>query len=291
MKHLEFIKDKYGFELLMDAYQFEKNPKLFFISDYHTTNFYEIMFFKKGDGRIEIHDQTIPIQDNSLFFFSPGQPKRCFIKTASVIGFHLVFQNEFLGHFFSDKLFTYRLQYFHTITKPFHLYLSQHTFSFLSTLLHEVLLEIKDYKKDSEHILRSLLYYMLIRCNREYSLQNDISYSVEGNYKAYEFKKLIETHITKLNKVKDYANLMDVSRVYLNNIVKKQYGITASTMVANRLLLEIKSRLLHTTQDIAEIAYDLNISEPNNLTRFFKSHTGLSPNQFRNSYPFDRNVN
>lgn len=290
MKYLEFTKDKYGFELLMDLYQFEKNAELFFIEDYHTTNFYEIMFFEKGIGKIEIHDTIVDIKDNSAFFFFPGQQKRCFIQKETVKGFHLVFQNEFLGNFFSDKLFTYRLQYFHTILRPFHTFLSNDVFAFLSNLLSEILTEIKDYKRDSQHILRSILYYLLTRINREYSTQNNISDIVEGNNKAYEFKQLLEKNILKITKVKDYSNLMGVSRVYLNSLIKKQFGISVSEMITNSLLLEIKSRLTHTSQDISEIAHCLNFSEPNNLTRFFKNQTGLTPKEYRISYPFDRNI-
>lgn len=290
MKYLEFIKDKYGFELLMDLYQFEKKAELFFVEDYHKTNYYEIMFFEKGVGKIEINDTIVELKNDTVFFFSPGQQKRCFIQKETVKGFHLVFQNEFLGNFFSDKLFTYRLQYFHTILWPFHCFLPSDIFNFLSNLLNEISTEIKDYRKDSQHIIRSLLYYLLIRINREYSFQNNISDTVEGNNKAYEFKKLLEKNITKLSKVKDYSSLMGVSRVHLNSLVKKQFGISISEMIANRLLLEIKSLLTHTSKDISEIAHILNFSEPNNLTRFYKSHTGLTPNEYRNSYQFDRNV-
>jgi AraC family transcriptional activator of pobA len=81
--------------------------------------------------------------------------------------------------------------------------------------------------------------------------------------------------------VEEYACLLGISRVTLNKLVKEQYGITASDMIRQRLLQEVKTRLLHTDKSISEIAYDLYFSEPSHLVRFFKQATQLTPKEFR----------
>jgi AraC-like DNA-binding protein len=76
----------------------------------------------------------------------------------------------------------------------------------------------------------------------------------------------------------------------LNTHIKKQFGITVSEMIQEYTVAEIKSRLAYTNLSIKEIAAHLNFSEPQHLTRFFKNATGLSPNDFRNTYQNGRSV-
>jgi AraC-like DNA-binding protein len=46
-------------------------------------------------------------------------------------------------------------------------------------------------------------------------------------------------------------------------------------------LTESKSLIRFTEFDIAEIAYQLNFSDPANFGKFFKKHTGQTPVEFR----------
>jgi AraC-like DNA-binding protein len=47
------------------------------------------------------------------------------------------------------------------------------------------------------------------------------------------------------------------------------------------LLSEAKSLIQFTDFDIAEIAYQLNFSDPANFGKFFKKHTDQTPLEFR----------
>lgn len=89
------------------------------------------------------------------------------------------------------------------------------------------------------------------------------------NY-AFDYKNLIELHIHQKQRINDYTELLGLSRVSLNKAVKEQFNVTASQLLKQRLLVEIKDYLIHSALTIAEIAYKLNFSEPNHLMRFFK---------------------
>ncbi|WP_139134405.1 helix-turn-helix domain-containing protein, partial [Crocinitomix algicola] len=84
-----------------------------------------------------------------------------------------------------------------------------------------------------------------------------------------------------LQRVDDYADLMNISRISLNKVVKHQFNVTATEFIKSRLLFEVKMNLIHTDKTVAEIANLFNFSEANHLTRFFKQKTGLSPIKFR----------
>jgi AraC-like DNA-binding protein len=46
-------------------------------------------------------------------------------------------------------------------------------------------------------------------------------------------------------------------------------------------MTEAKSLIQYTDFDIAEIAYQLNFSDPANFGKFFKKHSDLTPVEFR----------
>ncbi|MFV0186541.1 helix-turn-helix domain-containing protein [Empedobacter falsenii] len=77
---------------------------------------------------------------------------------------------------------------------------------------------------------------------------------------------------------------MNVSRISLNKAVKEYFNVTATYMLKQRLLIEIKDYLIHSELTVAEIAYELNFSEPNHLMRFFKNQTGMTTTEFLADY-------
>ena len=90
-------------------------------------------------------------------------------------------------------------------------------------------------------------------------------------------------NIRKAHSVNDYCDMLEVNRYKLNRLAKAQTGHSSKEMINNRLLQEVKMELRYSTKTITEIAYDLNFSEPNNLTRFFRKMEGVSPITYRKS--------
>lgn len=287
MRKFIFEKRKYGFELLMDLHRFEGNPNVFFDPAPHTTDFFEILIFEKANGQIELNGQLLDIVDNSFFFISPFQKKSCKIDLAGIRGFHLVFQNDFLSDFFDDKLFTYRLQYFYNSQHPQYVQLENEDYRIIRFALNEIISEIKNFQNDSQHILRSLLYFSLSKLNRLFSKRYNISPDTQSNSITYKFKELLELNIRTIHSVEKYCNFLHVSRHQLNAMVKEHSGCTSKEMINNRLLQEIKMELRYSNKTIAEIAYALHFSESNNLTRFFKKLEGINPSAYRDNYQND----
>ena len=74
--------------------------------------------------------------------------------------------------------------------------------------------------------------------------------------------------------------MMNISRVSLNKAVMREFGLSAVSLLKQRLLQEIKNDLLFSELSIKEIAYRLHFSEPNHLMRFFKQMTGQTISEF-----------
>ena len=289
MRKFIFQKRKYGFELLMDIHRFENNPNVFFDPNPQVCDFFEIMIFKEGRGSIDLNGEVLEVASNTIFFICPYQIKSCFIPLEGVKGFHLVFQNDFLSDFFDDKLFAYRLQYFYNAQHPQYLRVEDKEYQRIEFALSEMIGEIDQYQNDSNHIIRSLLYFTLSKLNRWYSSYYAISSDTQSSGLIHQFKELLESHIREFHAVQDYCDLLQIDRHQLNTMVKEHTGNTSKQVISNRLLQEVKRGLRYTQKSISQIAFDLNFKEANNMTRFFRSNIGVSPKSYRVKYQNDRN--
>ncbi|WP_269236540.1 helix-turn-helix domain-containing protein [Flavobacterium flavigenum] len=284
MKTFKFLKNKYNVELLIDIGTYKDIPYYFFESELHHTDFYELIFFSKGNGYLELDHQRIEISDKTVLFISPFQKRRWFLDKTKIESYFLFFQDSFLSDFFSDKLFSFRLQFFYNKTKPLYLKVNDDFFLQLANIIQELISEIKTFKSDSEHIIRALLYFILIKLNRTYAQHYQLSSETENNSIAYMFKEILQSKVCKVRNIDYYSQELGISRVTLNKCIKKQFGVTASEMINEFILFEIKTLLNYTKLNINEISALLQFSHANHLTRFFKAQTGISPKEFRNTY-------
>ena len=100
-----------------------------------------------------------------------------------------------------------------------------------------------------------------------------------------KYKDLINNSFLENRAVSFYAQQLNVTPNYLNEIVKAETGISAKRHISERLLLEAQNLLRYSDMDIAEISYALQFSEPTHFTKFFKKETGETPKSFQHQKP------
>jgi hypothetical protein len=98
--------------------------------------------------------------------------------------------------------------------------------------------------------------------------------------KIRNFENLIETNYKELKSVKDYAARLNISANYLNVVCKETVGKTAGDIIRDRIILETKRLLLHSTISVCEAAYFLGYDDCSYFIRLFKKNVGLSPEKF-----------
>lgn len=260
-----------------------------FSNELYTTDFFQIVFIRKGNGTLLLNDKKIGLRDNSIVFISQNQKYQWQVEQEKMDATVLVFQEDFLNDFFSDKFFTYRLLYFYQIQLPLHLCVTFTVLREYLTKLDEIKKDLEHSKSDSVHLIRSILYYILIQLNRLYSESHKLADAISNDNLAYAFRKLVEQNIYKKQRIAEYTSMLNVSRITLNKAVSKQFNVTTSAFLKSRLAYEIKMKLLFTQSTIEEIAHHFHFSEPNHLSRFFKNQTSLSPKEYRLAYQNGRN--
>lgn len=284
MKFVKFNKSVCGVDFLLNVLDFKSFDADELSGEVQSTDFFQIVFIKRAKGVIQLNDCEIVLQDNSVMFISQNQKHQWKIEGDNFDAHILVFQEDFLNEFFADKYFTYRLLYFYQSEYPLYFCLKNDELAAYLQNLTEIKRELVNPKNDSSHVIRSFLYFMLIQLNRTYAEINGIESAIAIDNMAYEFRRLVERHIYTKQRIEDYTDLMGISRVSLNKLVKAQFNVTATDFIKSRLIFEIKMKLIYTNMTISEIASELNFSEPNHLSRLFKNKEGMSPVQFREDY-------
>ncbi|MCT4615951.1 MAG: helix-turn-helix domain-containing protein [Marinifilaceae bacterium] len=280
MQEIKFNKTECGVDFLLNV--IHKNHKDYPIDGgTFKADFFQIVFINKGNGVINLNGRKISFKENMLIFVNQNQSYQWILNDNEYEICFLVFQEGFLNDFFSDQFFSYRLQFFYQTSFETKLDLDKELFDEFYAKILEINQDITLNKNDSIHFIRSILYYLLIKLNRIYSAFNNINCFNNKDNMSLNFRKLVEENIKKFHKVEDYANLLGISRISLNKTVKTQFNMNATKFIKSRLLYEIKNLLIYSNKTIDEIAFELNFSEPNHLSRFFKKYTGMTPSIFK----------
>ncbi|MCL7765257.1 AraC family transcriptional regulator [Polaribacter sp. Z014] len=90
----------------------------------------------------------------------------------------------------------------------------------------------------------------------------------------------ILSHTLK-NNVNFYAENLNTTSQNLNAICRKEYAKSASDIIADHIIKEVKRRLLYTNEAISDIAYSLEFKDTSHFTKYFKRYVGETPKQFK----------
>ena len=121
---------------------------------------------------------------------------------------------------------------------------------------HEYLQRNPQYRPDEvkSYRVRELFNRFMMLLERDYKISRDVNY---------------------------YAEKMNISSKYLTNIVSQVTGHTPKTLIDQYVILQLKMHLKRTTQSIKEMAWEFHFADVSFFCRYFKKHTGLTPQQIR----------
>ena len=121
---------------------------------------------------------------------------------------------------------------------------------------HEYLQRNPQYRPDEvkSYRVRELFNRFMMLLERDYKISRDVNY---------------------------YAAQMNISSKYLTNIVNQVTGHTPKTIIDQYVILQLKLHLKRSTQSIKEMAWEFHFADVSFFCRYFKKHTGLTPQQIR----------
>ena len=72
----------------------------------HDTDFFEVLLIEAAQGHLLLDRQVISLKPNTMVFITPFQKRQWFVEGNQLHARYLIFQENFLNDFFSDKLFS-----------------------------------------------------------------------------------------------------------------------------------------------------------------------------------------
>lgn len=95
------------------------------------------------------------------------------------------------------------------------------------------------------------------------------------------FMNILEHDFMESKDVQYYADRLCITRKYLAVLVKRKTGKTPKMMINEYVITRLKLRLRNTNDSIRQIATTFHFPDDSLMIRYFKSHTGMTPVQYR----------
>lgn len=97
-----------------------------------------------------------------------------------------------------------------------------------------------------------------------------------------EYSELVMKHYQEWHHVAEYASAMHITVPHLCSTIKQASSRTAGDLIVEALLTDAKAQLKLSMSPIKEIANSLGFENVAFFNRFFKTHTGVTPKNYRN---------
>ena len=248
------------------------------------TDFFSFYFFRRANGYVLLNFRKIELRDDMVLLLSPHQQQEWHVDEAELDYTFLIFREDFMRTFIADKFFVYRLLYYYQTDTPPYLLAAPEELAEYMRLLGKIKQELLHPVADTYNLIVSVLYYLLVVINRAYAKTYRLPVEVPKNNYAFQFKDLLEKHIHTVQRIQEYADILRVSRITLNNSVMAQFGVSATHLLKQRLLEELKNELLFSDRNVSQLADEFHFSDPSHLMRFFKQQTGKTFTQYITDY-------
>lgn len=253
-----------------------------YFSQPHKHSFYLCVLIIEGEGKHEIDFTTYEVKPGRVFFLKPGQ-SHFWSFTSSVKGFIFFHTLEFFRLSMSElnlNEFPFYTLYESLIDLPKDKIAS---FSASFQRINEEYHTDEILKRASLLSLVNLLYIDFMRLyNQENTPQP--KQTVNNIIVIHKLDDLITTYFKEHKKAAFYADKLHMSVRHLNRISKEVLDKTVTDLLYEKVLLEAKRLLVHSKQQLTDIAYELGFENYSHFSKFFKLKTGESPTAFRKRY-------
>ena len=116
--------------------------------------------------------------------------------------------------------------------------------------------------------------------------QNDDTNNLNPRHREVllRFVQLVDEHVTSCRQPSFYADRLNITTGYLNEILTATIGHSTSEYIQHAIVLRMKRELAYSTQSIQEISGQLGFEDYTYFSRLFSKTTGVSPSAFRSKY-------
>ncbi|MGZ5189376.1 MAG: helix-turn-helix domain-containing protein [Flavisolibacter sp.] len=243
-------------------------------------DFYFIALVNNAGNTKITYDNTSVTELNSfLVFQSPGL-MYSFYRDDIASGYLLYFKKECFSFFKPD--FEKEFPFFDLLHTNF-FKLNQSRFNEFAPLFEDMF-QAYESTNDKQHMAASLKLLALLYQLKEFATafnQWEQGFTTPQQILLKKFIQLVNNYYLEKRTIEEYADLLYITPNHLSQSIKAATGKNALVFINERIVTEAKSLILYTDFDMAQIAWQLNFSDPANFGKFFKRHVGTTPLEFR----------
>lgn len=255
-------------------------------------NAYFAVFCQNGGVDVEINLSRYRMDENTMLISMPGSILRVVdpINSLSSQGLFIIvaISKQLLSEISIDmtRLFDRHLD---VISNPcFQLGRDEMDFlhKYLNLIKDVMDSEISSRKEAVASLIASFFYVIggLMEKRMVKSVDSQPSSSAQLRMKMLfdNFMSLVGEYHTTERGMAFYASHLGLTPKYLSKLIKQYSGRPAPEWIDSFVILEAKNMLKYSGFTIKEIVYNLNFPNPSVFYKYFKSHTGMTPSEYRN---------
>jgi AraC family transcriptional regulator, transcriptional activator of pobA len=249
----------------------------------HVHSFYQIIWFTKGHGKHFVYFNEFEVTPNS-FFFIPKDQIHYFDDNLAYEGVIIHFNEEFIIDHENDIDMFLKYSIFNDFENELFFKTSKDSSENFLNLISQLRKEIEVQENfGHKEYLKHLLKLFLISIQRIGKRNTFKELSVNNNHHItfLKFKKLLDVNFKRKHSVGEYAEMLNISSKTLANCSKEIIDKTPLEIINERIILEAKRLISHSSLNINEIGFQLGFEDPSYFVKYFKKQTGKTPSDFR----------
>lgn len=246
----------------------------------HRHSFYHLVFFTKGSGNQQIDFKKFDVKPGLIYFMIPGQV-HSWDFTSEPEGYIINFSSNYLSAFLLKPDYLSNFSFFSGVPDQQVIELSAAIQERISPIFEDMLSEGQNEQPINDDLVKTLLLRLFIEVARSAHAQAIANGSSYNHTLLKNFQDLIEINYAQLRLPKQYAALLYITPNHLNALCNDFLGVSAGTLIRNRVILEAKRLLINLDLLISEIASKLHFDDQSYFIKFFKKYEGITPEKFR----------
>ena len=254
------------------------------------TSYIKVLYLPKG-YQLTVDFHSYETKQPTLFFISPNQFLE--IQTCGATpGYFIFYNRDFYCIQLHDAEVACDGLLFNNIANMPMTIVEKEEEAFIQYIFTQMKTEFDLGDASQEEMIRTYLKQLFIKSVRLWKQQH-LEQMLSNHNKELEFfrsfTRLVDAHYKQKHSVSDYADLLSMASKTITHKFKRLNLLQPNEIIKNRLMLEAKRLLVHTSMTAKEIAYELGYEDPAYFSRQFITKTGESPSGFRSKFLADAN--
>jgi AraC-like DNA-binding protein len=247
------------------------------------SNHFTISLIIDGECRFNSNLIQYTLRKNSLFIIPPGTVRQIQERTENLTGIIVEFTKEFLIAAELHKKHIDAFTFFSSQGNP-HLVLQNDEAEILKAmmlfLLQRDLVEDHPFRTEVLHHGFNLFMFELAASFQKYRGNEQVKLTRKEEH-FMSFVKLLNQHFKEERRVQYYADSLFITSKHLTKTVKELTNRTCGEFIDEMVITEAKILLDDPDMSVGNVSDALHFSDQFFFSKFFKSHTGVNPSEYK----------